>query len=68
MTPLCKVERKYPPMREDESSLRDAYARYFFTVLDANLHEDEASRRQAQTKLEEVLSAVGIERRVEVLT
>lgn len=46
-------------MSADEPSLRDAYARYFFTVLDANLNEDEVSRRQAQTKLEEVLAAVG---------
>jgi hypothetical protein len=50
-------------MSADEPSLRDAYARYFFTVLDASLHDDEASRRQAQTKLEEVLAAVGAERR-----
>ena len=55
-------------MPEDETSLRDAYARYFFMVLDASLHDDEASRRQAQTKLEEVLSAVGEERRIEALT
>ena len=46
-------------MSADEPSLRDAYARYFFTVLDANLNEDEVGRRQAQTKLEEVLAAVG---------
>ena len=48
---------------DDEPSLRDAYARYFFTVLDANLNDDEPSRRQAQQRLEDVLSAVGVESR-----
>ncbi len=55
-------------MSAEEPSLRDAYARYFFTVLDASLHDDEASRRQAQTKLEEVLAAVGVQRCEEALS
>ena len=54
-------------MSADEPSLRDAYARYFFTVLDASLHDDEPGRRQAQTKLEEVLAAVGGQRREEAV-
>ena len=56
------------PTTTEETSLRDAYARYFFTVLDASLHDDEASRRQAQSKLEEVLSAVGAERQMDAVS
>jgi hypothetical protein len=36
--------------------LREVYARYFFSVFDASLHQDEAGRRQAQQCLEDSLS------------
>jgi hypothetical protein len=54
-------------MRKDEPSLRNAYARYFFSALDASFHDDEASRRQVQTTLEDGLTTFGGERGAEAL-
>jgi hypothetical protein len=42
-----------------EPSLREEYARYFFSLFDACLHEDEVGQRQAQAQLEEALTRVG---------
>ena len=40
-----------------EPNLREEYARYFFSVFDACLHQDEAGRRLAQQHLEDALGA-----------
>ena len=40
-------------------SLREMYAQYFFSVIDASLHQDEAGRRLAQQHLEDSLGAAG---------
>jgi hypothetical protein len=37
-------------------SLKEVYARYFFSVFDACLNQDEVGRRQATEHLEESLS------------
>ena len=37
-------------------TLRDMYAQYFFSVIDASVHQDEAGRRLAQQSLEESLT------------
>jgi hypothetical protein len=42
-----------------EPSLREEYARYFFSLFDACLHEDAVGQRQAQAHLEEALTRVG---------
>lgn len=41
-----------------DTNLREEYARYFFTVFEACLHDDEIGRRQAQDQLEEALARV----------
>jgi hypothetical protein len=46
-------------MERSEPSLREEYARYFFSLFDACLHDDTLGQRQAQQQLEEVLTRVG---------
>lgn len=46
-------------MEAPEPSLREEYARYFFSLFDACVHEDPIGQRQAQQQLEEVLARVG---------
>jgi hypothetical protein len=42
-----------------EPCLRTEYARYFFSLFDACLHDDAHGQRQAQAHLEEALTRVG---------
>lgn len=42
-------------MGAHHQTLREVYAQYFFSVIDASLHQDEASRRLAQQHLEDSL-------------
>lgn len=43
-------------MGGQHQSLREVYAQYFFSVIDASFHQDEAGRRLAQQYLEASLS------------
>lgn len=42
-------------LEERDLGLRELYARYFFSVFDATVQQDEAGRRQAQAQLEDCL-------------
>ena len=45
-----------PPVLETcGPSLREEYARYFFSVFEAVLHDDNVGRREAQEQLEAAL-------------
>lgn len=46
-------------MEYTEPNLREEYARYFFSLFDACLHEDQVGQRQAQEQLEQVIARVG---------
>lgn len=46
-------------MKAPESNLREEYARYFFSLFDATLNQDEVGRRQAQAHLEDYLTRQG---------
>lgn len=43
-------------MENRDQTLRELYARYFFSVFDATVQQDDVGRRAAQAQLEESLS------------
>lgn len=43
----------------EERNMREVYARYFFSLFDADKNQDDVGRRQAQAHLEEFLTKQG---------